>query len=244
MTLMRVVHAQVLRLDAFSFTLDLATVAQRKDLINLEAWLQESLKADSADRPFVTACIEYLREKLLGGGVTRGAGSASVSVLSVDAAASFFRSLRQADLPELLARQVASLYTECVQAKPKLQALFSEPDGMAASPIDPSSEPEAIPVESAVSTPETVIPAPAVAPPTSIPVPEPTPNAARMSSSEPIASTTGASEMQFSAEVEEEANSYFQKIYNDAISIEESECLDFRSFTAPWRRRQIAEPLS
>jgi CCR4-NOT transcription complex subunit 1 len=57
---------EALQLPYFSFTLDLATVAQRKDLIQLEPWLQERLRSDTAEYDFVRACLGYLREKLLG----------------------------------------------------------------------------------------------------------------------------------------------------------------------------------
>ncbi|KAL1530185.1 hypothetical protein AB1Y20_001101 [Prymnesium parvum] len=215
---------QVLRLNAFSFTLDLATVAQRKDLINFEAWLQQALKADGPDRHFVTACIDYLREKLLGG-ATRGGGSASVSVLSVDAAAVFFRIISQSDLPELLAREVSELYAQCVLAKPKLQALFSPSAADAAKPALSQSaavtaaeaESESSPAETPSSVAETAVSAPLMTQQSSSEGPM---SATPATATESVASATGAADMQFSAEVEEEANSYFQKIYNDAISID------------------------
>ena len=213
----------------------------------------QGLKADGPDRPFVKACIDYLREKLLGGGATSrvgvGGGSSSVNVLSVDAAAVFFRILLQSELPELLTEAVSSLYTQCVQAKPKLQALFSpassEPArgaGAGAAPPAPAAggAQEPPPAEPEVANPspppslaaaEMPVAAAAAPAPVSMPVPataavqpaaQPAPPAgANPASQSALATMTGVEGVQFSAEVEEEANSYFQRIYNDAATIED-----------------------
>eukprot|EP00964_Phaeocystis_antarctica_P094743 scaffold61385_cov63-Phaeocystis_antarctica.AAC.1 len=111
--------AETLQLPFYSFTLDLATVAQRKDLIQLEPWLQERLRSDTAEYDFVRACLGYLREKLLGAQassrLTSGSAS-SVNVLSVEAAAIFFRFLHQSNaLPAALSEELSQLYAQCVQ---------------------------------------------------------------------------------------------------------------------------------
>ena len=66
---------------ASRFALDLATVAQRKELINLEEWLKKSIKVSIPTNAFVKSCNDYLREKIL---KKQKASDASVNVLSVE----------------------------------------------------------------------------------------------------------------------------------------------------------------
>ena len=59
---------QILRLRSYAFTLDLAAVAARKDLVALEPWVAESLGLDdeSHSHAFAAAAMSYLREKVPG----------------------------------------------------------------------------------------------------------------------------------------------------------------------------------
>ena len=215
---------QVLQMKIFSFTIDLATVAQRKDLIQLDGWLEASLQSDG-EHAFVKACIHYLREKLLGtagGPLMCSASAANVNVLSIDAAAVFFRILQSAELPETLAEELGHLYDQCVQAKPKLQTLYGgvsrQPtkNGMAAPA---AAEPNL----NAPAEPEPVAaPAP---PPLSAPAGAPAAGAVERGAVSGQAGVLpgmpGGESMQFPQDIEEEANSYFQKIYTDTTSIDE-----------------------
>ena len=144
---------EILRLPSYAFTLDLAVVAQRKDLIALEPWASQQLAKCAAASPaqaagFASALCEYIREKLLGdkaakgSGVGMGSGSSSstVNVLSAEYAAVFFRVLTHASLPGGLGDEVSALFKQCAQAKPKLQTLFNPdaPKPQAETPADVS----------------------------------------------------------------------------------------------------------
>ena len=238
--------AETLQLPFYSFTLDLATVAQRKDLIQLEPWLQERLRSDTAEYDFVRACLGYLREKLLGAQassrLTSGSAS-SVNVLSVEAAAIFFRFLHQSNaLPAALSEELSQLYAQCVQVKPKLQQHYN-----AMAPAAPAADAAAAPAAAAPAVAPVAAPAGAAAPTTAAPPTEvPTGmspmmgrveaggNAASMPASEaaggaPAGGASGATlpgmpggqEVQFGPEIEEEANSYFQRLYTGVTSIDE-----------------------
>ena len=133
---------------ASRFALDLATVAQRKELINLEEWLKKCIKVSIPTNAFVKACNDYLREKIL---KKQKASDASVNVLSVEASAIFFRCLHGADgLPAALTEEISQLYIACVQVKPKLHALYNalgggDPSPPAASAPAPSPAPAPAP---------------------------------------------------------------------------------------------------
>ena len=231
--------AETLQLPFYSFTLDLATVAQRKDLIQLEPWLQERLRSDTAEYDFVRACLGYLREKLLGAQassrLTSGSAS-SVNVLSVEAAAIFFRFLHQSNaLPAALSEELSQLYAQCVQVKPKLQQHYN-----AMAPAAPAADAAPAPAAAAPAAAPVAAPAPAAAPTPAAPPAEVSPmmgrveaggNAASMPAAEaaPAGGAGGATlpgmpggqEVQFGPEIEEEANSYFQRLYTGVTSIDE-----------------------
>jgi CCR4-NOT transcription complex subunit 1 len=240
---------QVLQLRAFSFTIDLAACAQRKELIDLEPWLHESLARDT-EHAFVHACISYLREKLLTGSSTnlaRATSATNLNVLSVDAAATFFRILTAANLPPPLAAELSELYVQSVKAKPKLQGLFGGPAsapaangkpaavlglvaGVPASVADAAAVPDSSPV--LASEPPLVLgtgPSCTLSLPVGLGGSEPValpgapaapPPSASMSGA-PLPGMPGGEAMAFPPDIEEVANSYFQKIYSDAASIDD-----------------------
>jgi len=229
---------QVLQLRAFSFTIDLAACAQRKELIDLEPWLNASLARDS-EHAFVRACASYLGDKMLVSSSTnlaRAASATSLNVLSVDAAATFFRILTAAPLPPPLAAELADLYAQCVKAKPKLQALFAGPSAAAAPPPAENKPPGiglvggAAPAAAAVDKGAGAGAADALGL-SSLPLPvglgaEAAPVASAPASSAPTSGAPlpgmpGGEAMSFPPDIEEVANSYFQKIYSDAASIDD-----------------------
>ena len=53
----------ILESRPFAFSIELAALASRRDILNLEKWLQE--KINDNGNPFVKAVISYLREKVL-----------------------------------------------------------------------------------------------------------------------------------------------------------------------------------
>ena len=125
---------EILQFRPYSFTLDLAVVAQRKDLVTLDAWAANLLRTEAATgdcEAFAVAVLMYIREKLLGGGgnnparLSMGAASGTVNALSAEHAATLFRELAAIDLPSTLRDEAAILYQLCAEAKPKLQTLVN-----------------------------------------------------------------------------------------------------------------------
>ena len=46
----------------YHFAIDLASLASRRDYLNLDKWLQDHIKSDG--ELFLTACLEFLDEKV------------------------------------------------------------------------------------------------------------------------------------------------------------------------------------
>lgn len=214
--------AQVLQLRAFSFTLDLAAVAQRKDLITLEPWASASLAADAASRSssFASACLAYIREKLLApvGAASRISlgGGANVNVLSADAAAAIFRALFAAPLPAAISTELSQLFKLCVSAKPKLQGLCNL-DAFPKAPV-------VLPAAAAAAPPPPLSAEQLMAP--ASPVIDGDAGSSPLGAAgaigclgvanagpAPLPGMPGGAEIAFASGIEEEANSYFQRIY-------------------------------
>ena len=250
---------QILRFRPYSFTLDLAVVAQRKDLISLDAWAADMLRAEASagDRHvFANAVLAYIREKLIsssggGGGsaarVGLGPGPGTVNALSVEHAATLFRALASAELPALLHDEAGFLFKSCVQAKPKLQTLFNPELGALSKADDVATGSScstgtgtaamdtvlvgagaSIGGSAGAASDATVLMSAAPSCVTSAPGPEgsvtATPNAASLaalSGPAPLPGMPGGQEIHFAPGIEEEANSYFQRIYTGASSIDE-----------------------
>ena len=197
---------EILRLNCYAFTLDLAAVASRKDLIELEPWVVQALTNSStgtSDTPdaFAAATMHYLREQLVSGGVGGGSssrlpslgstGGPAVSTLTADAAAAFFRGLFSVPLPSHTTAELNGLYRQCVQAKPKLQTLFNP----AALPVEGGAVPEgtAAPAEeaSAVADPSDAAAVAPAAAPTAAPTAAPAAAPAAPPPTAPPAAATG-----------------------------------------------------
>ena len=250
---------EILRLPSYAFTLDLAVVAQRKDLIALGPWAISQLEATSSSQlggahsephGFAHALIAYIKEKLLNGaapgsrvGMGSGSSSSTVNVLSAEYAAVFFRALTASPLPPPLGEEVANLYKACAQAKPKLQTLFN-PDapkppvgamgGSTVGVVDSTDDVSDLtdPAGNAAA-----IAAAAVGGPGDQLVPPASPGLGSSDGAAGIAAGFGAGtgaggpaplpgmpggqDIHFAAGIEEEANSYFQRIYTGSSTIDE-----------------------
>jgi len=51
----------ILEIQPFSFAIDLAALASRREYLNLEKWLQDRIDEHQVD--FIRACVAYLKEK-------------------------------------------------------------------------------------------------------------------------------------------------------------------------------------
>jgi len=54
--------SQILETKYYRFAIDLASLASRRDYLNLDKWLQDHIKSDG--EPFLMACLEFLDEKI------------------------------------------------------------------------------------------------------------------------------------------------------------------------------------
>ncbi|KAH7284495.1 hypothetical protein KP509_34G056500 [Ceratopteris richardii] len=117
---------QVLEAAPFSFSIDLATSASRRGILNLEKWLLENLSNHGA--PFFKACLKYLRERaageapaeILGGSGNR---SGTASSLPLEIVAIIFKALQSSPnqlIPRDLLDEMKRVHNVVVQVNPRL----------------------------------------------------------------------------------------------------------------------------
>ena len=228
----------------------LGIVAHRKDLISLDAWLSEALRTEDAagsGHAFASAALAYIRDKLLSGNSSRvgiGGGSSTVNALSAEHAATLFRELGASPLPSPLCEELRALYKLCVQAKPKLRTLFNPEVAASAEPGQTMLHDVAFQVPGTVPDMNDRAGGTSVTPsvgtcgaelmlPTASPLNAPVTCGCGVASALSAASLSafcgasglpgmpGGQDIHFAAGIEEEANSYFQRIYTGASSIDD-----------------------
>lgn len=191
----------ILTARPFSFVIDLAALASHREYLYLDKWLQDRINEHGAT--FATACIAYIKEKLKlqsAQPFAKGQDKSPNFPLSTEIIASFFKALHNNSsiLPP-------SVLTELTQLSPK------PPMGIA-NEGDVSPPPVAAIVGSGNS---------GLLPSTSGVGANPAAGAAGhlMPPGGPLVQPTDP--RVFPHEIEEEANSYFQRIYTGQLSIEE-----------------------
>eukprot|EP00163_Fabomonas_tropica_P033612 TRINITY_DN892_c0_g1_i3.p1 TRINITY_DN892_c0_g1~~TRINITY_DN892_c0_g1_i3.p1 ORF type:complete len:2289 (-),score=618.48 TRINITY_DN892_c0_g1_i3:1290-8156(-) len=116
----------ILEGQPYSFTIDLAALASRREYLNLEKWLTHHVS--SAGAPFVKAATKYLKDKTA---VKPGetAKNTSTFQLSVDTLATFFKCLNSGSgfIPREIAEELKLVYTTCSQMHPRLITLAPDP---------------------------------------------------------------------------------------------------------------------
>lgn len=86
--------AQILETKPYSFSIDLAALASRRDYLNLEKWLVDNIAREG--EPFIVATIEFVKDKIRNQFVRQQMGeNATVASmpLSADVAQSFLKVL-------------------------------------------------------------------------------------------------------------------------------------------------------
>ena len=114
----------ILDVKTFAFALDLASLASKKDLLNLEKWL--SSKLQELGNVFAASCLEFLRENMTRIQMAQQ-GRPSANVLSNDAMSTFFRVLFSAQhllSPEISA-DLQHFYSLCAQHITQSQSVTS-----------------------------------------------------------------------------------------------------------------------
>eukprot|EP00218_Dolichomastix_sp_CCMP3274_P016752 CAMPEP_0170132442 /NCGR_PEP_ID=MMETSP0033_2-20121228/245_1 /TAXON_ID=195969 /ORGANISM="Dolichomastix tenuilepis, Strain CCMP3274" /LENGTH=2427 /DNA_ID=CAMNT_0010367803 /DNA_START=38 /DNA_END=7318 /DNA_ORIENTATION=- len=147
----------------FAFALDLASLAARREYLNLEKWLSERLAAQGAS--FASACIQFLRSK----SVPRESGAGSTTAPAIN-----------------LSRETLSQFIAVLSRGGMLSAEMQE-------------ELKIHQQQASAGNP-----------------------AAGMGAGDPVTAAPQPEAMAFSPDIEEEANSFFQKVYTSQQSIAEA----------------------
>lgn len=112
---------RLLTTDNFPLALDVAAVASRKDMIDLESWISHSVEAHGSD--FVHAALEFLDTKIH---AESGASEEPTETVPLTSAvfATFFRALRQSNaLEEEDVIHFKEIRNYCLQIYPRLMNL-------------------------------------------------------------------------------------------------------------------------
>lgn len=106
--------AVILKAKPFLFAIDLATLASRREFLNLEKWLQ--IRVTENGFPFIVACVDFLKEYA---GVISGQNETPrlhcISLISWDTVKVFFDLLNSNYqlLPKMLVEEVNAIYGIC-----------------------------------------------------------------------------------------------------------------------------------
>ncbi|KAH6563032.1 hypothetical protein BASA62_008802 [Batrachochytrium salamandrivorans] len=116
--------SQILETKPYSFSIDLASLASRREYLNLEKWLQDHIHDEGV--PFIRSCLEFLNEKVV---MQLSRPDASHSgPLSIDVVSAFLRILRAnaSSMPPESAESLKDLLSICSQAYPRLATMIEE----------------------------------------------------------------------------------------------------------------------
>lgn len=179
----------------FTFSLDLASLAARRSLINVEKWIQESIS--SHGEPFIRSSIEFLNQKVSihrrncsGGELPGGGGSGGLNV-PLDILVSIVKSLNSSSpkIPDDLVPEFRSSYS------------FLLPDSLLLS-TSPS-------MGITTTTTSTTSKSPS------------SPNSPKSSSPSLPSSPVAVPGAPFPSDVEEEVNAFFDRIFTREVSVSE-----------------------
>ncbi|KAI5070413.1 hypothetical protein GOP47_0014756 [Adiantum capillus-veneris] len=117
---------QVLEAAPFSFSIDFAVLASRRDILNLEKWLLDNLNSHGVS--FFQVCLKYLRERAAGEARTEvlgGSGHRSnlSTSLNLETTAIFFKALQSTPnhlIPRELLEETKRIHTAVVRVNPRL----------------------------------------------------------------------------------------------------------------------------
>ncbi|MCO5612109.1 hypothetical protein L7F22_066371 [Adiantum nelumboides] len=116
---------QILEATPFSFSIDLAVSASRRDNLNLEKWLLDNLNRHGAS--FFQACLKYLRERAAGEARTEvlggsGNGSNVSKSLPLETTAIVFKALQSAPnhvISRELLEEITRVHTAVTRVNPR-----------------------------------------------------------------------------------------------------------------------------
>ncbi|KAJ3332113.1 hypothetical protein HDU76_001257 [Blyttiomyces sp. JEL0837] len=124
--------SQILEAKPFSFAIDLAALASRRDYLNLEKWLQDRIRVGG--NSFIKSCLDFLNEKVASQAMRESNSIPNVVPLSVDVVAIFIRILRSTSLTPENAELLKEILAVAVQAYPRLPAVLADDAANATTP--------------------------------------------------------------------------------------------------------------
>ncbi|KAG4305375.1 hypothetical protein PORY_000931 [Pneumocystis oryctolagi] len=109
----------LLKLQPYSFSIDLAVSASKRQYLNLEKWLQDNINENHDF--FIRACLDYLNHKSsLENNQQFSDGSSVATRLRIEAVASFLRILMNNSMSAANSELFKSIQTICLQVYPRL----------------------------------------------------------------------------------------------------------------------------
>ncbi|KAG2174664.1 hypothetical protein INT44_006928 [Umbelopsis vinacea] len=115
---------QVLNAKPFSFAIDLAALASRREYLKLEKWLQD--KITEHKDAFITACLDFLTHKIASD-VSRRDKSVPLTVpLSIECMGTFLKILGDSPMSTENSEMLKEVQSICLQAYPKLMNIRSQ----------------------------------------------------------------------------------------------------------------------
>ncbi|KAI8355165.1 CCR4-Not complex component, Not1-domain-containing protein [Blakeslea trispora] len=182
----------ILDSQPFLFTIDLAALATRREYLNLEKWLSDKIAEHG--QVFSQACLKFLGNKVRAELARQDANTAPTTVpLSMDVVNVFVRmTLDSLSLPEKdLLRDIHSTY---IQLSQKSMILEQTPEVSTTTELNADTDKTVAGTLSTTSTSAT----------TAVTLPN----------------TNAPGEATFKQEIEDEANSYYERIYNGEITVD------------------------
>ncbi|RUS19853.1 hypothetical protein BC937DRAFT_86816 [Endogone sp. FLAS-F59071] len=120
--------SRVLQVKPFSFSIDLAALASRREYLNLEKWLLDNI-AEHKD-VFIRACLDFLTLKIASDVTWQDTNAVPQSSLrlSVEVMAIFLRVLVESSMSPENAELLKEVHSACLQSYPKLMNVRSGGD--------------------------------------------------------------------------------------------------------------------
>ncbi len=112
--------AIILESKHYTFTIDLASLASRREYLNLEKWLQDRIRSEGES--FIAACLDFLNEKVIKASSARQDGS-TIAPLSLDVTSIFLRILHSngGNLSPENAELKEKIFVACSQLYPRTE---------------------------------------------------------------------------------------------------------------------------
>ncbi|KAI8598126.1 CCR4-Not complex component, Not1-domain-containing protein [Dissophora ornata] len=126
---------KILEVNSYTFAMDLAVMASRRDLLVLDQWLKNRVTVSQDN--FVKACLDYIRE-----GLRQDSQASSRKDLPVETIAIFLQVLLASPMSQENSAQLKGIYDICMQLHPQLANAVPSVDASPATTMEFSAEVE------------------------------------------------------------------------------------------------------